>query len=54
MDTLVARYARPLYEEEGISDDEQMDLYQPAPALSLKFALPPVARVSLLIVFGLN
>jgi hypothetical protein len=45
MDTLVARYSQPLFEQE-YSQDDQMELYQPTPSLSLKFAMPPVAQVS--------
>lgn len=49
MDTLVARYSRPMYENEGYAKEQQeeMELVQEVPALSLKFAMPPVAQVSL-------
>lgn len=49
MDTLVARYSRPMFENEGYAKEQQeeMELVQEVPALSLKFAMPPVAQVSL-------
>jgi hypothetical protein len=46
MDTLVATYSRPMFENEGYSQEDQLELYQPVPSLSLKFAMPPVAQVS--------
>ena len=46
MDTLVAQYSRPAYQEEGYNEEEQLDLIDPSPALGLKFALPPSAQVS--------
>jgi 20S proteasome subunit beta 5 len=46
MDTLVARYSRPAYQQnEVFSEQEQQDLADAAPSLSLKFAMPPVAHV---------
>jgi hypothetical protein len=45
MDTLVAQYSQPKFEKENYSEDDQMELYQPTPSLSLKFAMPPVAQV---------
>lgn len=49
MDTLVARYSRPAFEEnENLFRDEEqqdLDLMGAAPPLSLKFAMPPVAQV---------
>ena len=45
MDTLVARYTRPSYENEGYSSEEYQELSEPTPTLSLKFALPPTAQV---------
>jgi hypothetical protein len=45
MDTLVAQYSQPMFEKEQYNQDDQMELYQPAPSLSLKFAMPPVAQV---------
>jgi 20S proteasome subunit beta 5 len=47
MDTLVARYSRPMFEREGFSQNEEQELYQTVPSLSLKFAMPPVAQVCL-------
>ncbi|KAJ9648812.1 Proteasome subunit beta type-5 [Coniosporium tulheliwenetii] len=46
MDTLVAQYSRPSGEQEGYSQDEQQELLQLTPPLSLKFALPPIAQPS--------
>jgi hypothetical protein len=46
MDTLVARYSRSPFENEGFSSDDQHDYTDTLPPLSLRFALPPVARVS--------
>jgi hypothetical protein len=46
MDTLVAQYSRPMLEKENFSDDDQMKLYQADPILTLRFAMPPVAQVS--------
>lgn len=49
MDSLVAKYSRPAYEQHNtFRDDEQEDLelMGEAPPLSLKFAMPPVAHVS--------
>lgn len=48
MDTLVAQYSRPAYQEEGYSEQEQLELADVAPPLDLKFALPPTAQVSLI------
>ncbi len=47
MDTLVATYSKPMFEKENYSQDDQVDFYNPAPSLSLKFAMPPIAQVSL-------
>ena len=46
MDTLVARYGRPTFEDEGYSQPEQQELSQITPSLSLNFTLPPLANVS--------
>jgi 20S proteasome subunit beta 5 len=46
MDALVAQYSRPQFENEGFSQDEQQELSEVTPPLSLKFALPPVAQVN--------
>ena len=45
MDTLVARYGRPAFEDEEYSQSEQQELSQTTPSLSLNFALPPLANV---------
>jgi hypothetical protein len=34
-----------MFEKENYSEEEQMDLYQGAPSLSLRFAMPPIAQV---------
>lgn len=48
MDTLVARYSRPTYQQnEVFSEQDQQDFTDVVPPLSLKFAMPPVAHVSL-------
>jgi len=48
MDTLVARYSRPAYHDnEVFTEQDEQDLCDAAPSLSLKFAMPPVAHVSL-------
>ncbi|MAD86360.1 MAG: hypothetical protein CL912_25665 [Deltaproteobacteria bacterium] len=47
MDTLVAQYSRPMFEKENYAEEDQMELYQPTPSLSLKFAMPPIAQVGL-------
>lgn len=41
----MAQYSRPAFEQEAYSEDEQLELYDSAPQLSLKFALPPIAQV---------
>lgn len=46
MDTLVAQYSKPMFEKENYNEEDQMELYQGAPSLSLRFAMPPVAQVS--------
>jgi 20S proteasome subunit beta 5 len=47
MDTLVAQYSRPTYQQdESFSEQDQLDLVDSVPSLSLKFAMPPVAHVS--------
>lgn len=45
MDSLVAQYSRPAFQNEGYSQEEQQELADVAPPLSLKFALPPIASV---------
>ena len=48
MDTLVAQYSRPAYQYEGYSQEEQQELLESTPPLSLKFALPSMPDVSFL------
>ena len=48
MDTLVAQYSRPAFEDEGYSQADQHQLAQVTPSLSLNFALPPLANVGAL------
>lgn len=45
MDTLVAQYSKPMFEKENYDRDDQMQMYQPTPTLSLRFAMPPIAQV---------
>lgn len=46
MDKIVAQYSRPSHQNEFYSEQEQQDLTESLPPLSLKFALPPVDNVS--------
>lgn len=46
MDSLVAQYSRPSFQDEGYDADEQYEVSQSVPPLSLKFALPPIPNVS--------
>lgn len=46
MDTLVAKYSRPAYaQNEGFTEQDEMDFADGVPGPSLKFAMPPVAQV---------
>lgn len=45
MDKLVAQYSRPPHQNEFYSEQEQRDLTESLPPLSLKFNLPPVDNV---------
>jgi len=47
MDALVSQYSHSAYQDEGYSSDEQLQLSEVTPSLSLKFALPPIAQVHL-------
>lgn len=48
MDSLVAQYSRPAFKDEGYQEQDQLELVDCMPtAIDLKFALPPVAQVSL-------
>ena len=45
MDSLVAQYSRPAFQNEGYSEEEQLQLaLDVQPQLNLNFALPPVAN----------
>lgn len=46
MDTLVAKYSGSAYRDELYSEEQQRDLTECLPPISLKFDLPPVAKVS--------
>jgi hypothetical protein len=47
MDSLVAQYSRPAYQQqEPFLENEQDELSESVPGLSLKFAMPPIAHVS--------
>ena len=46
MDLLVAQHSRRAFEDEGYSEQDQRDLSQITPSLSLKFTMPPIANVS--------
>jgi 20S proteasome subunit beta 5 len=47
MDSLVAKYSRPAYQQDEPLQafDEQDELMNPTNSLSIKFAMPPVAQV---------
>ncbi|KYK58290.1 proteasome component PRE2 precursor [Drechmeria coniospora] len=47
MDTLVARYGRPAYEQNEPFEDETQELMNPMSSLLGKFAMPPVAQESM-------
>lgn len=48
MDSLVAQYSRPAFKDEGYHEEDQLELVDCMPnSIDLKFALPPVAQVSL-------
>lgn len=48
MDSLVAQYSRLAFKDEGYQEQDQLELVDCMPtAIDLKFALPPVAQVSL-------
>ncbi|KAL9014383.1 MAG: hypothetical protein Q9173_000960 [Seirophora scorigena] len=46
MNSLVAQYSRPAFRNEGYSEQEQDELSQTTPPLSLRFAMPPLANPS--------
>ena len=45
MDSLVAQYTRPPFEDEGDSQADQQEMISTSPPLSLKFAMPPMPNV---------
>lgn len=45
MDTLVAKYSSSPFQDAMYSEEEQRDLTKVLPPLSLKFDLPPIAKV---------
>lgn len=45
MDTIVAQYTRSPFQHESYSEEEQRNLTESLPPLSLKFDLPPVDNV---------
>lgn len=47
MDALVAKYSRPAVEEQDPLVEEANELMNPTDHLSMKFAMPPIAQVSL-------
>lgn len=47
MDTLVAKYSGSAFRDDLYSEEQQRDLTECLPPLSLKFDLPPVVKVSL-------
>lgn len=47
MDLLVAQYSRPAFQDEGYSTQEQQELSETVPPLSLRFAMPPIAKVNI-------
>lgn len=47
MDLLVAQYSRPAFQDEGYSAQEQQELSETVPPLSLRFAMPPIAKVNI-------
>ncbi|KUI57220.1 Proteasome subunit beta type-5 [Cytospora mali] len=47
MDTLVAKYSQPAYaQNEGLTEQDELDFSDAVPGPSLKFAMPPVAHPS--------
>lgn len=41
----MARYSRPAFEQNEALHDELEEMTNPAPSVSLKFAMPPIAQV---------
>ena len=50
MNALVSQYTRPQFENEALQEDEAQELVSTGNPLSLKFALPPVAQVCILLI----
>jgi hypothetical protein len=49
MDTLVARYSRPMFERDEPLEDEAQEMMGGAPSqLTTRFAMPPIAQVRFL------
>ncbi len=46
MDALVAKYSRPAFQQnESFAEQDEQDVCDSVPSLSLRFAMPPVAHV---------
>lgn len=45
MDTLVARYSRPTYEQNEPFENEAQELMDATSCLTTKFAMPPISQV---------
>ena len=45
MDSIVAQYSRPMYEDEGYDSEEQLEITRATPSISLKFSMPSVSQV---------
>lgn len=51
----MAQYSRPAYQQqEQFTEDNELELSESVPGLSLKFAMPPVAHVRFLFYFKLQ
>jgi hypothetical protein len=53
MDALVAQYSRPIFQSEAAEDLDEL-LQDERTALNLKFAIPPVAQVSAMLLKALK
>ena len=45
MDSIVAQYSRPMYEDEGYDSEEQLEITRATPSISLQFSMPSVSQV---------
>ena len=55
MDTLIAQYTEPVYDDEiHGGEDAQLTRVSGPPTANLKFALPPIAQVRIALVTALN